>query len=172
MPAIDRDTMENLAPPAAIHVPGSPRIAGSKDFARLRDLDLAVRAIKSPATIAAAYTGTCACGRAYANNCAHAFIASGFTELAEPLNLINARCDRKRPIRARELRAWFDTIATVKSRSLNRNTGWWAAFQLDESAYWGGHVCIVDSNEWVAYGTGFYPQLGPIFVPLVAFLAS
>jgi hypothetical protein len=97
------------------------RIAGPEEFARLRDPDLAARAVKSLTAIAAAYTGSCACEHVYANNCAHflahVFIASGFTELGEPLDVINARCDRKRPIRAREMRAWFDAIATAKSPS-------------------------------------------------------
>jgi hypothetical protein len=39
---------------------------------------------------------------------------------------------------------------------LQRNTGWWAIFQLNESVYWGGHVVLLDSNAWQYYGTGWY----------------
>ena len=37
-----------------------------------------------------------------------------------------------------------------------RNTGFWAVFELDESVYWGGHVCIIDTETWKVYGTGMH----------------
>jgi hypothetical protein len=128
----------------------------------LRDPDATLRSVRSLQSIAASYSGACTCRHAYENNCAHflsnAIIAAGFTELSKSNDNIHARCTQQRPIRARDMKDWFHSIASTSSRKLVRNTGWWAVFQLDEAAYWGGHVCIVDTGEWRHYGTGFYPN--------------
>jgi hypothetical protein len=54
--------------------------------------------------------------------------------------------------------SWFKSQATRTSSTLQRNTGWWAAFQLDETVYWGGHVAVWDSDDDLVYGTGWYPS--------------
>jgi hypothetical protein len=114
---------------------------------------------------------------------ANAFVLAGYQELLRPQSFIGARCYRlppgssspgcdpasKRPVRAREMDKWFDRKATRK-RDLRgtpaetveerfksiKNTGFWAVFQRDTApgAYWGGHVCIVDTDTWRYYGTG------------------
>jgi hypothetical protein len=94
----------------------------------------------------------------YLNNCAHflsdAFIRAGY----EDLRNYGARCNTpaRRPIRAREMWAWFQTQAIAESATPTRGTGWWAIFQLDESEYWGGHVVVLNSDSWWSYGTGWY----------------
>lgn len=98
----------------------------------------------------------------YANNCAHflsnAFIQAGFAGLGSSHGCINARCSTsaRRPIRAREMRCWFEAMAITTGGAVQKNTGFWAVFQLDESAYWGGHAVIIDSDSWKYYGTGWY----------------
>ncbi|GAQ47108.1 hypothetical protein AtubIFM54640_004235 [Aspergillus tubingensis] len=115
-------------------------------------------------SIAAYWNNSCAGGDVQSNNCAHylsdAFIRAGYTELSQPNQHINARCQTtaRRPIRARDMWSWFRSKAQVSSRNVQRNTGWWAVFQLNESQYWGGHVAVLDSNAWVYYGTGWYPD--------------
>ena len=156
------EAMENIAPPQPALDPKAPKPAGAEDFERLRDPDLTVRGRKSLIDIAASYIGSCSCRHAYANNCAHflahAFIDAGWTELSQANPIFNARCGTKRPIRAREMRDWFRSVSTSRTNKLDRNTGYWAVFQLDEQVYWGGHVCIVDTDAWRWYGTGFYPN--------------
>jgi hypothetical protein len=108
------------------------------------------------------YSAGCAGGDEYPNNCAHflsdAFIRAGFADLGNSHTCINARCgtSAKRPIRAREMRCWFESMATSTGDAVQKNTGIWAVFQLKESVYWGGHVAIIDSDNWKFYGTGWY----------------
>ena len=106
-------------------------------------------------------------GDHYANNCAlylsDAFFQAGFAELAagQPADhFITARCgsSAKRPIRARDIWQWFQSKAMQTNRTINRNTGIWAVFQLDEQVYWGGHVLIIDTDAWAGYGTGNHPD--------------
>lgn len=106
----------------------------------------------------------CAGDDQYDNNCAHflsnAFILAGFDELRSSSACIEsgARCatTAKRPVRARNMWCWFKEKAKKTGTTVSKNTGAWAVFQLDESAYWGGHVAIIDSNHWKFYGTGWY----------------
>jgi hypothetical protein len=104
----------------------------------------------------------CQGGDAYPNNCAHflsnAFILAGFDELRPPNDCVQARCDTsaKRPIRARDMWCWFRSKAAKSGGAVTKNSGFWTVFQLDESVYWGGHVAIIDSNNWKYYGTGWY----------------
>jgi len=116
----------------------------------------------SLAGVGAAWSNSCEGGDRYDNNCAHflsdAFIRAGFTELLPPNSHINARCPSKRPIRARDMWNWFQWKATRTSRTIEKNTGWWAVFQLNEKAYWGGHVAVLDSGTGTYYGTGWYPN--------------
>jgi hypothetical protein len=150
--------MENCPPPAPVDDPGAPRPAdvavGASDF----------RPSTAPKLndVGKAWTKDCVGkdGDNYENNCAHylsdAFIRAGFTELRQGNPHINARCavaSAKRPLRARDMWSWFKSKATRTNTKLERNTGWWAVFQLKESAYWGGHVILVDTDNWVYYGT-------------------
>jgi hypothetical protein len=103
----------------------------------------------------------CAGGDSFINNSAHflsnAFIGAGYTELLT----YGARCPAHRPLRAREMHEWFKTKSSTEpsgesSTQLQRGTGWWAVFQLDEQVYWCGHVALLDSDNWVYYGTAWY----------------
>lgn len=88
------EEMEFMAPPIPKYEANAPR-----NIVEVR--------LASPSLRAAfdAYTGECAGGDRYDNNCAHflsdAFIRAGFTELLPPNPHINARCNTpaKRPIR-------------------------------------------------------------------------
>ncbi len=113
------------------------------------------------APVGKAYNDNCTGGDSYENNCAHflsdAFIRGGYTELANNNPHVNARCGKaKRPIRARDMWSWFKAKATTTSEKVERNTGWWAVFQLDETVYWGGHVALINTDTWRWYGTGWY----------------
>ena len=150
--------MEDIAPPAPPADPSAPQAAQGG----IAPPSSAMPALlASLAAVGANYNGKCAGGDSYQNNCAHflsdAFIRAGYSELLPNNSHINARCGAaKRPIRAREMWSWFKSKARRTSRTVQRNTGWWAVFQLDESAYWGGHVVLLDSNRWYYYGTGWY----------------
>lgn len=112
----------------------------------------------------------------------NAFILAGYTKLKRPLRYIDARCQVntdptciepgcdhtfKRPVRAREMEKWFQHMAKRKKNLSNtpgdelstrfsslKNTGFWAIFQHHPGGYYGGHVCIVDTDNWLYYGTG------------------
>lgn len=107
----------------------------------------------------------------YRNNCAHylsdALIRAGFRELLTESYLY--KCDKRdckaplnrRPIRAREMWRWFQEKAKKKHEKIQwddipKNSGWWAVFQLLEREYWGGHVIILDTDNWEYYGTCSY----------------
>jgi len=149
--------MENIAPPPPYEIEGMPAPATEGDA---RSIEIAV--VPSLANVAANWRNSCAGGDRYDNNCAHflsdAFIRAGYGDLATNNPNIHARCGSSahRPVRARDMWAWFQSRATRTSRQLQRNTGWWAIFQLDERVYWGGHVVLLDSNGWKYYGTGWY----------------
>jgi hypothetical protein len=112
----------------------------------------------------ARYWGKCCIGAdQFENNCAHflsdAFIRCGFSELSAANDCVEAgaRCTpSKRPVRARNMWCWFQKKATKTSTAPTKGTGWWAVFQLKESEYWGGHVALLDSDNWKFYGTGWY----------------
>jgi hypothetical protein len=119
----------------------------------------------SPVTLGAVpryWTKACEGNDAYENNCAHflsdAMIRTGFTQLKPPADCIDARCNTasKRPIRARDMWCWFKSMATKTSTTPTKNTGMWAVFQLREQEYWGGHVVMLDSDNWKYYGTSWY----------------
>lgn len=121
----------------------------------------------------AGYPASCCKGsRKYENNCAHflsdALVRCGFVELLSDGALY--KCDKadcqcpseRRPIRARELWEWFKRKATTKHErvrwdKLPRNSGWWAVFQINEAEYYGGHVVVIDTENWEYYGTCSYP---------------
>lgn len=155
-PCVPREQMEDIAPPE----PPRLRDAGIRP-ATLEECEeikksARVRTIESAA---AHFVGYCLGGDRYANNCAHflsdAFIRAGF-EL--PANLYRCGTPSKRAIRARELRKWFKSMATDLRRELPVKEGYWAVFQLDEDAYWGGHVVIIDTDRNLYFGTGHYPH--------------
>jgi hypothetical protein len=148
--------VEMFEPPPKVRViPSDPHEGTSQDQQKLTD----GRTIEGAAKL---YSSECAGGDEYANNCAHflsdAFIRAGFTDLGNSHTCISARCGTlaKRPIRARDMRCWFEAMSTSTGGAVKRNTGIWAVFQLKESDYWGGHVAIVDSDSWKFYGTGWY----------------
>ncbi|MFN0193791.1 MAG: hypothetical protein ACKVP5_17765 [Aestuariivirga sp.] len=156
--------MEELAPPP----PPKPGKDDPKQAtqANIDALISTLTVAKSIAGAAATYAGSCAGGDSYNNNCAHylsdAFIRAGYTELNPPNDCIDSdgRCgtSAKRPIRARNMWCWFKEMATKSATTLPKNDGFWAVFQLDETAYWGGHVVIIDTDNNVSYGTGNYPD--------------
>ncbi|MFG2293761.1 hypothetical protein [Streptomyces sp. NPDC048603] len=151
------EAMEYMAPPPAIELPSAPRYAGA-------GMAPAQAQVLAPplSTVGSFWTNRCVAGDAFVNNCAHflsdAFIRAGYTELSDPNTHIKARCYTyaRRPIRARNMWSWFKSKAVRTSHTPTRNTGWWAVFQLDESAYWGGHVVLFDSDTWTHYGTGWH----------------
>ncbi|MFE6288034.1 hypothetical protein [Streptomyces sp. NPDC057877] len=151
------EQMEHLAPPPSDNLPGAPRYAGP-DIAQAEGLMV----LPALSTVGSHWTGRCVGGDTFANNCAHflsdAFIRAGYTELANANPYINARCytPARRPIRAREMWAWFQHRAVRTSYTPTPHTGWWAVFQLDESVYWGGHVLLLDTDTWTYYGTGYH----------------
>ncbi|MGW2746590.1 hypothetical protein [Streptomyces sp. NPDC001450] len=155
--AVSAEQMEHIPPPPAVELPGAPRSADG-----IAPAGAAVRALPLMASVGSQWTNSCLGGDAYANNCAHflsdAFIRAGYTELAVANPFVNARCNTsaRRPIRARDMWAWFQSKAVRTSSVLSPNTGWWAVFQLNEAVYWGGHVALLDSNAWIYYGTGWY----------------
>jgi hypothetical protein len=143
--------MEHIAPPASQEITGMPAAAQPEEQATLSVV------LPPLSSVGATWRNSCAGGDRFANNCAHflsdAFIRAGYTELRR----FGAHCSpANRPIRAREMWHWFDTKAVRRSNTVRRNTGWWAVFQLDERAYWGGHVAVLDSDAWRYYGTGWY----------------
>lgn len=155
--------MEELSPPPPREDPNAPTQARPGEYNEAIFLEaVTLSEVASLSRIASFWTNSCEGGDRYENNCAHflsdAFIRAGFTELLPPNPSINARCSTsaKRPIRARDMWSWFQTKAVRTSRTVTRDTGWWAIFQLNESAYWGGHVVVLDSNNWQHYGTGYY----------------
>jgi len=146
------EAMEYIAPPAPEEVPGMPTAASAVG-------EVMPTAVVPPlSSVGANWRNSCAGGDRFSNNCAHflsdAFIRAGYTDLQG----FGERCytPAKRPIRAREMWSWFNTRAVRRCNTVQRNTGWWAVFQLDESVYWGGHVALLDSDSWQYYGTGWY----------------
>jgi hypothetical protein len=157
-----RIDMENIAPPAPpAPGPGDPKPASAQSQkALIESLSL----VKSIAGAAAAFNNKCASGDTFENNCAHylsdAFIRAGYAQLNPPSACVQARCSTpsKRPIRARDMWCWFQSMATKNQSTLPSNDGFWAVFQLKESEYWGGHVVIINTDTGEYYGTGNYPQ--------------
>jgi hypothetical protein len=105
------------------------------------------------------------------NNCAHylsdAFIGAGYTELirknSEGKGIFGVWCDtvtppgkyneNARPIRAVQMKAWFDSKAIRRETTIQSGNGFWAVYQQDPSSAL-GHVLLYDSNNRIAYGTG------------------
>jgi hypothetical protein len=145
-----------LAPqPLAPNVSGEPK-AGP--VATGPDVQLPGRPL---ASVGANWRNGCKGGDTYAGtDCAHflsdAFIRAGYTELISRGR--TCPTSAARPIVAKQMRAWFQSMAVRTSRTPQRNTGWWAVFQLDESEYLGGHVVLLDSDNWLYFGRGWYPD--------------
>ncbi len=180
----EREASELQAPPEPVYMSGMPDKALSADQDALRRevtprgmFDVRRRR-PSIARAAAMFDEKCAGGGAYGNNCAHflsnAFILAGYTDLLRGQPYIAARCGnpdchppgaKGRPIRAKNMHEWFKVKggpnkrlfpknSSAEFKRAMRNTGFWAVFEHDADAYWGGHVCIVDTNTWKVYGTG------------------
>jgi hypothetical protein len=149
--------MEHVRPPKPLLDPSDPRpgppvshIPSPLPSPTLKD-------------VASYWSDACLGKDTYDNNCAHflsdAFIRSGFSELKDPNDCIEARCEpASRPLRARNMWCWFKKKAKKTSSQPTRNTGWWTVFQLDEKVYWGGHVALLDTDSWTYYGTGWYSK--------------
>jgi hypothetical protein len=179
---IGRVEMENLAPPIPEIVDGAPTPALSRSDAY--ELRVIPNLTPKISDIAKVWDGSCrdcsgeypsSCckgGQKFPNNCAHflsdAMIRAGFSDLLTDSALY--KCDKsncgcpqeRRPIRAREMWAWFQNKATKKQekiswKNISKNSGWWAVFQLNETEYWGGHVIVLDTDRWEYYGTCSYP---------------
>ncbi|MFJ9105637.1 hypothetical protein ACIRJM_45140 [Streptomyces sp. NPDC102405] len=154
--SVGAEQMEHIAPPPAAELPGAPR------YARGDIAQAALRVLPALSSVGSQWTESCLGGDTLANNCAHflsdAFIRAGYTELAAANPYINARCSTfaRRPVRARDMWAWFQSRAIRTSTTPMQNTGWWAVFQLNEPVYWGGHVLLLDTDTWAYYGTGYY----------------
>jgi hypothetical protein len=130
---------------------------------------LARPAARTLASVAANWSNSCILGDTQDNNCAHflsdAFIRAGFDELKKISSdpSINEWCDwnsttkspNARPIRAKEMWAWFKSMAQKTKRDKPQGQGFWATFQWDQS-YSGGHVLLYDSDNNVVFGTGAY----------------
>jgi hypothetical protein len=158
------EAMENISPPLENHATEHDPVPATADDAKL--LDRPEMGRKSIVGAAVDYLGNCAGSDVYRNNCAHflsdAFIRAGYSELLTYNSCISngGKCATafKRPIRAREMWCWFQSMAAESRNTLPQNEGVWAVFQLDEDAYWGGHVVIIDTNTNKYYGTGNYPR--------------
>ncbi|GAA4331029.1 hypothetical protein GCM10023086_61140 [Streptomyces venetus] len=155
--SVTDEQMEHIAPPPSEELAGAPSYAGG-DTAQVT----VPRVLPPLSTVGSYWTESCLGGDTFSNNCAHflsdAFIRAGYTELTTANPYINARCytPARRPIRARDMWAWFQSRAVRTSNTPMSNTGWWAVFQLNEAAYWGGHVLLLDTDTWRYYGTGYY----------------
>lgn len=166
--SIDSNTIEShLAPPATKLKKGEPREATEKDHKAIMRTP-----IPSLSLVAANWKKSCILGDTEQNNCAHylsdAFIRAGYTELAHGAATtppeITAWCDYNDPprnsqarvIRAREMNAWFQSKCSKPLTAKPVKKGFFAVFQLDEAAYWGGHVLLYDSDSDTFYGTGAY----------------
>lgn len=174
---------ENYQPPQPAIVTGAPTPALTQ--AKSFEVELTPTDAPQLSSIAGVWNAVCRdCGGAqpnsccagsqkFDNNCAHflsdALIRCGFTELLTDSSLY--RCDKsnckipnaRRPVRAREMWAWFQKKAVkrqekVQWNQIKKNSGWWAVFQLSEAEYWGGHVIVLDTNNWEYYGTCSYPN--------------
>lgn len=174
---------ENYHPPPPALVTGAPTPALTR--AKSFEVELTPKDTPQLSSIADVWDAVCRdCGGAqpvsccagsqkFENNCAHflsdALIRCGFTELLTDSSLY--RCDKsnckipnaRRPIRAREMWAWFQKKATKRQEKvpwnqIKKNSGWWAVFQLNEPEYWGGHVIVLNTNNWEYYGTCSYPK--------------
>lgn len=153
--------MENHCPPVPSNTKSIIKLATEKDHESLQRL---VNEEKSIRGAAMKYTNSCSGNDTYSNNCAHflsdAFIRAGYSELLPNNDCVNARCGTtaKRVIRARDMWCWFKEMALEEQSIIPKNEGFWAIFQLDEAAYWGGHVLILDTDNNSYYGTGYYPD--------------
>jgi hypothetical protein len=160
---------ENLRPAISLRAAGDPTAGTSADQAKLKT----GKTIEGAAKV---FMEECAGGGEYTNNCAHflsnAFIKSGLTDFDAPHACIKARCSVKegqlkeckfssqfqyRPIRAKELRCWFQEKATTTVTEAANGSGFWAAYQEKPSDSQ-GHVAILDTNNWHFYGTGWYSK--------------
>jgi hypothetical protein len=179
---VSQKEMENFAPPVPNFIDGAPVPALSRsDAYELRTIPDRIPKLSD---IAKVWDGSCrdcsgqqpgSCckgGKKYPNNCAHflsdVMIRAGFTELLTDTKLY--KCDKsdcgcpteRRPVRARDMWAWFQKKATSKHEKISwknipKNSGWWAIFQLNETEYWGGHVIVLDTDSWEYFGTCSYP---------------
>jgi hypothetical protein len=173
----DEDS-ENHRAPAPRPVPGAPGPASNRP--KRYEFQLAPHIAPKLSHIADVWDGVCrdcdggqpvSCCKGhqkYENNCAHflsdALIRGGFAELLTEESFyrcdqVNCGCpNERRPIRAREMWSWFKLKAVTKHEKVKwdqipKNNGWWAVFQLDEARYWGGHVIVLDTDNWEYYGT-------------------
>jgi hypothetical protein len=115
--------------------------------------------------------GSCSCGESLPNNCAHflsdALIRAGYSELDGGKGGLYRRkngravCKHGRPVRAREMKTWFESKATDSMEGEPReDSRHWAVWQ-GGGGYWGGHVVLHkhtgEDEKYEKRGTGDYP---------------
>lgn len=150
---------------------GTPKLAIKKDIENLKKLNPLARTLASVATYWTMPDGGCALGSTPPNNCAHylsdAFIKAGYTELlrknSEGRGIFTQWCDtttpphryneNARPIRALDMKNWFNSMATKKATAKQSGSGFWAVYQERQSDGQ-GHVLLYDSDKDIVYGTG------------------
>lgn len=142
---------------------GDPRLATKKDIEALKKLKPLARTLASVATF---WNNSCNLSDVEGNNCAHflsdAFIRAGYTELRKAgdnpnISLwcdwnVTTKSDNARPVRAFDMKNWFNSMASKKERTIQSNNGFWAVYQERQSDGQ-GHVLLYDSNNKVVYGT-------------------
>ncbi|MCE7070884.1 hypothetical protein LZG74_11255 [Dyadobacter sp. CY327] len=150
---------------------GDPRLATNKDISALKKLKPLARTIASAAANWTMPNGVCTLGSTPPNNCAHylsdAFIKAGYSELirknSEGGGIFTQWCDtitppyqykeNARPIRALDMKNWFNSISTKRETTKQSGRGFWAVYQKRQSDGQ-EHVLIYDSDNDVVYGTG------------------
>lgn len=161
---------DHLVAPMPAPKKGDPKLATKEDVDRLRKLTLRQGSLASVATFWSG-AGNCVLGSTPPNNCAHylsdAFVRAGYSELirkkSENKGIFTAWCDtitpphkrndNARPIKALEMKNWFNSMATKKETTKQTNSGFWAVYQFDASKNQ-GHVLLYDSDNNIVYGTG------------------
>lgn len=143
---------------------GDPRLATKKDIEKLKKLKPLARTLASVATF---WNNSCNLSDVEGNNCAHylsdAFIRAGYPELkkvsANPHISLwcdwndTVKSDNARPVRALDMKGWFDSMATRRATTKQSGNGFWAVYQERQSDGQ-GHVLLYDSDNDVVYGTG------------------
>lgn len=155
---------DNLIPEISTPKKGDPKLATKKDIEILKKSSPLARSLASVATF---WNNSCNLSDVEGNNCAHylsdAFIRAGYPELKKISGNphISLWCDwnntvkneNARPVRAIDMKNWFDSMATKKTTTKQSGNGFWAVYQERQSDSQ-GHVLLYDSNNDVVYGTG------------------
>ncbi|MGG7666493.1 hypothetical protein [Dyadobacter sp. BHUBP1] len=120
----------------------------------------------SLASVATHFSNCCTLTDVEENNCAHflsdAFIKAGYSELKKSARNRNitewcdwdsvAKSGDARPVRALDMKNWFNSMASRTETVIQSNNGFWAVYQ-ENQLNGQGHVLLYDSNEKIVYGT-------------------